>query len=134
MLPFVVLVGVVALSMLVAAGPALTSLARLVVGASAHVCHCQIEPGHGAHASCGCPICVPELGDQEGFGAPEVTGTCGDDDPLFRHLTVPVVAIAGFVIVPPPFHLAPPLPSKLEASQWSPVPELPPPRFLVVTG
>lgn len=122
-----VLLAVVCLATLVATGATLPVLGRLVGGNAPHVCHCQVRPGHGAHVGCGCPICVPELRDQDGFGGQELVAKCGDDDPALRSLAIPAVASAGFVIASPEAWAADPLPVRLASSQWSTAPEIPPP-------
>lgn len=65
----------VALSMLFGGlGPV---VARALAGPPAHECHCALG---GAHTTCVCPICSPELRDEEPTeeGA-SVRGTCGDE-------------------------------------------------------
>lgn len=122
-----VLLAVVCLATLVATGPTLPALGRVLGGSAPHVCHCQIKPGRDAHVGCGCPICVPDLRDADGFGTQELVAKCGDDDPALRSLAMPAVASAGFVIASPPSHVDDPLPVRLESSQWSSPPEVPPP-------
>ncbi|MBK8215577.1 MAG: hypothetical protein IPK71_17740 [Myxococcales bacterium] len=54
-------------------------VARALAGAPAHACHCALG---GAHTTCVCPICSPELrdgDDPEGGGVASVRGTCGDE-------------------------------------------------------
>lgn len=115
-------------AVLVAAGPTLPALGQILGGDAPHICHCQVRPGRDAHDGCGCPICFPSLRDgDDDFGCQELVAKCGDDDPVLRSLAIPGVGAAGFVIAPPHAWADGPLPVRLESSQWSITPEIPPP-------
>lgn len=55
-------------------------VARGLAGPPVHACHCALG---GAHTTCVCPICSPELRDsddpEEGGGVATLRGTCGDE-------------------------------------------------------
>ena len=135
---------VVALMVCVAVGAAMPTWARLVFGPEAHTCTCEATSGHG-HAHCACPLCFPELraeddttGD-EGTGGvaadgPKVTGRCGKDDPGWRTLACAAVPPSSFVIAPAPENAAAELTVSTIVSQWSTLPDLPPPRRGVVAS
>lgn len=54
-------------------------VARGLAGPPVHECHCALG---GAHTTCVCPICSPELrdgDDTDGGAVASVRGTCGDE-------------------------------------------------------
>ena len=106
-------------AMLIAFGSAAPAYARVLFGPADHVCHCEAR---GGHATCGCPICFPELAADDDGVLPTAKGRCGDDDAGIRTLAQPAVLPALGTVVgvltrtplatvlprpPPPRHDAP---------------------------
>jgi hypothetical protein len=122
---FVALVAV-----LVSFGAAMPAYARLLglAGPHVHACDCEARAGHSRHAQCACPLCFPELNDVDTYGAPSMTGRCGNDDPGWRTLSAPAVPTSDFVLVAPLARIELPLAPPISPSQWAERPELPPPR------
>gem|GEM_PF-5750874 len=117
---------VAALVVLVAVGAAMPTWARLVAGPAEHACNCEVR---GGHAHCACPLCFPELNDDEdAHGAPSVTGRCGKDDAGWRTLACAGVPDSPFVVLAPLGVVDPPRTPPLERTQWGPRPEPRPPR------
>lgn len=86
-------------ALLVAFGASAPAYAKLVFGPADHVCHCEAR---GGHATCGCPICFPELADDDdgpAHGLPSVKGHCGDDEAGVRTLGQPAVMPASISVV-----------------------------------
>lgn len=83
-------------AMLVAFGSAAPAYARVLFGPAEHVCHCEAR---GGHATCGCPICFPELAADDDGVLPTAKGRCGDDDAGVRTLAQPAVLPALGTVV-----------------------------------
>lgn len=117
-------------AVLVSFGAALPAYARLagLAGPQAHACDCDAHGTGSGHARCACPLCFPELNDVDTFGAPSMSGRCGNDDPGWRTLSAPAVPTSDFVLVAPLARIEMPLSPPLSPTQWATRPELPPPR------
>lgn len=113
------------LAALVAAGAALPVLARLHAGEHAHVCHCDTR---GGHAACACPVCFPELQDDDALGHASVSGKCGDDDAGWRTLATPGVLAAAYVVAPAAGRVAGLAEPDLVTGEGRAPPEVPPPE------
>jgi hypothetical protein len=89
---------VLALLLPLALSSGLPTLARLVGGPAAHVCHCELR---GGHSTCACPICNPDRDDLR-LSEASIRGKCGDDDEAFGASLGPAVAPpAGVTILSP---------------------------------
>lgn len=116
----------VLLALLVAAGPSAPVFARMLGGPPAHACHCDTR---GGHAHCACPICFPELATLDApSGDPIATGICGDDDPAWRTLAMPIVATSGFTLLVDERCVVASPPVEDTPAQWSRAPDPRPPR------
>ncbi len=71
---------VLLVAVLVAAGAWLPAVARFV-SPTAHACHCSAR---GGHASCACPICIPELREDGASTHATIRSTCGDEEHAVR--------------------------------------------------
>ncbi len=122
----------VVVALVISLGPAAGFYTKLLAGAPAHVCHCDVR---GGHALCACPICFPELRhehDDDDERRPSIGGVCGDQTPALRSFAVvaipPTVAtglLAGWHDATPP-----PAPHELLPRSKDP-PDLRPPRRTV---
>lgn len=96
-------------------------------GGPEHVCHCSAR---GGHATCACPICVPELREDAPAVGPAVAGTCGDEEHALGTFAVRGVAPSSVVGVLP----APVVGLELAVETWDhaglgrPPPPTPPPE------
>jgi len=111
----------------VALGGAMPAWARLAFGPAAHACKCEVS---GGHAHCACPLCFPELRDDDLVTASveKVTGRCGTDDPGWRTLAFAAVPGSAFVVSPPLARIDLPAPFVFAPSRGAGPPEPPPPR------
>ncbi len=116
---------VLMVALLVSLGAAMPAWARLAAGPQAHNCKCEVR---GGHAHCACPLCFPELREEDDFGSPTVSGRCGTDDPGWKTLASPAILLPGSFLVPALARLETVRPLALRLTQWSQRPELPPPR------
>lgn len=122
---------VTALVVMVAVGAAMPAWARLAGGPPEHACKCEVR---GGHAHCACPLCFPELGDDDLVtGLASAKGKCGDDDPGWRTLACAGVPVSSFVVAPPLGRIEPEAAPPDALSHAVAPPEPPPPRRALST-
>lgn len=114
----------VALSMLFGGlGPV---VARALAGPPVHECHCALG---GAHTTCVCPICSPELRDEPTEECASVRGTCGDEPRAVLGKWLPLdLPLAGEVPVAFWERASAPSGERARAGLNRPCPEPEPPR------